>query len=178
MSGSSYMTAAGLLYLFVAAGILCRVFFHFVSNSSQITGGTAAVQTGGDKKQHLEYLMDAAIALPLLVVGFGSQALGHLSTGALNWLGVTLMLALAFGLLYYACMKSTFVETLLARPVQAPARELPAPAVLLPRPEKSQAASPEPKPQAAEAKEKGPVADAVKAMASAKPAPRPPKANG
>lgn len=130
MPGSSYMTVAGLLYAFVAAGILCRVFFHFASNAGPVLSGSSIPNSAEGRERIVDKLMDVALALPLLMVGFALQALGYVMSGGLNWLGVALALALAFGLLFYGLMKSELVEKFLA--LRAPPRGLPAPTALLP----------------------------------------------
>lgn len=167
MSNPSYLTVAGLLYAVVAAGILCRVFFHFAVNPNQLFPGAAMTNAALGRERVADQLIDVALALPLLVIGFALQTLGQVTSGGLNWLGVVLALALAFGLLLYGLMKSDFMEVLQAAHAQT--RERPAhPALLLP--------TPEPRPDIVDVEEVRPVAE-VKTRATGKQG-RQPRAAG
>jgi hypothetical protein len=124
-SDTKLLAVAGIVYALAGAAILCQaVFATFPLNEN--------VEKRADRRLlgvQIEHHMDARLGAALLIAGFALQVIGTLGTPTLNGFAALLLIALAFGLVVYAMLKSTLAEDFLVAPAEDAVKvSVPAPA--------------------------------------------------
>ncbi len=106
-SDTKLLAVAGIVYALAAAAMLCQSVFAALPLQ-------AGASEKGTQLSQLEQRLDMRVGACLLVIGFSLQMLGTLGTATLNGPAALLLLALAFGLIVYAMMRSTLAERYIA----------------------------------------------------------------